>query len=48
MFMDHGFDPVTDLKKNTYGVVEFAGNKPELELAFDRYLRSRDEDINSV
>jgi hypothetical protein len=48
MFMDHNFDPVTDLKKNTYGVVEFAGNKPELELAFDRYLRSRDEDINSV
>jgi len=48
MFFEHGFNPHTDLKKNTYGVVEFAGNKPELEQAFDRYLRSRNEDINSL
>ena len=46
MFLEHGFDPATDLKRNTFGVVEFAGNKPALEQAFDRYLRSREEDGN--
>jgi len=46
MFLEHGFDPSTDLKRNTFGVVEFAGNKPALEQAFDRYLRSREEDGN--
>jgi hypothetical protein len=29
MFLDHGFDPATDLKRNSYGVIEFAGNKPD-------------------
>lgn len=48
MFLEHGFDPTTDLKKNTYGVIEFAGNKPALEREFDRYLRSRAEDANSI
>jgi hypothetical protein len=47
MFLEHGFDPITDLKRNTHGVIEFAGNKPELERAFDRYLRSRQEDDNA-
>ena len=46
MFLEHGFDPSTDLKRNTFGVIEFAGNKPALEQAFDRYLRSREEDGN--
>jgi hypothetical protein len=48
MFLQHGFDPHTDLKRNTYGVVEFAGNKPDLERAFDRYLRAREEDVNTL
>ena len=48
MFLEHGFDPATDLKRNGWGVVEFAGNKPELERAFDRYLRSREEDVNTL
>ena len=48
MFLRHGFDPHTDLKKNSHGVIEFAGNKPDLEREFDRYLRSRDEDANSI
>ena len=48
MFLEHGFDPVTDLKRNLDGVVEFAGNKPNLERAFDRYMRSRAEDVNSL
>lgn len=46
MFMRHGFDPDTDLKRNTYGVIEWAGNKPELEREWDLYLRSRGEDDN--
>jgi hypothetical protein len=29
-------------------VIEFAGNKPDLELDFDRYLRSRHEDVNTL
>jgi hypothetical protein len=48
MFLDHGFDPATDLKRNSYGVLEFAGNKPDLERTFDRYLRSREEDVNTL
>ena len=38
----------TDLKRNACGVLEFAGNKPDLERAFDRYLRSREEDVNTL
>jgi len=26
----------------------FAGNKPDLERAFDRYLRARNEDVNTL
>ncbi|HXW70259.1 MAG TPA: hypothetical protein VEK34_02245 [Methylocella sp.] len=48
MFINHQFDPNEDLKRNSYGVVEFAGNKPELEREFDNYLRSRMEDANMV
>ena len=48
MFLNHGFDPVRDLKRNTRGVIEFAGTKPELELEFARYLSARDEDCNSL
>jgi hypothetical protein len=48
MFLNHGFDPMRDLKRNTRGVIEFAGTKPELELEFARYLAARDEDCNSL
>ena len=48
MFLRHGFDPMTDLKRNLSGVIEFAGNKPDLERAFDRYLRAREEDVNTL
>lgn len=44
----HKFDPATDLRKNTYGVVELAGNKPELTHDIDVYFRSRDEDSNTL
>jgi hypothetical protein len=46
MFVKHGFNPFTDLKRNTYGVLEWAGNKPEMERDWDAYLRSRREDDN--
>jgi len=48
MFTRHGFDPDTDLKRNTFGILEWAGNKPELEREWDLYLRSRNEDINAL
>ena len=48
MFVRHGFDPDTDLKKNTTGVIELAGNKPELRRELDLYFRQRDEDANSL
>jgi hypothetical protein len=48
MFLEHGFDPQVDLKRNTSGVLEFSGAKPDLERAFDRYLRAREEDVNTL
>jgi hypothetical protein len=48
MFLDSGFDPAIELKRNTYGVLEFSGTKPNLERAFDRHLRSREEDVNTL
>ncbi len=48
MFERHGFHPDADLKRNTSGVLEWAGNKPELEREWDLYLRSRREDDNNL
>jgi hypothetical protein len=42
------FDPETDLKRNTYGVLELAGNKPRLSRDIHAYFHSRDEDANSM
>ena len=42
------FNPLEDLRRNSFGVLEFDGNKPELEREFDRYLRSRQEDANII
>lgn len=44
----HAFDPDLDLKWNTHGVVELAGNKPDLMHDIDRYFRQRSEDANVV
>lgn len=44
----HHFDPVWDLRWNSYGVVQLAGNKAELRHAVDLYFRQRNEDVNSV
>jgi len=46
ILVTHKFNPVTDLKRNVYGVLELAGNKPAMERAFDSYYRQRDEDAN--
>jgi hypothetical protein len=48
MFVRHGFDPDTDLKKNTSGVIELAGNKPELRRELALYFAQRDEDANTL
>ena len=42
------FDPRTDLKRNTTGVLELAGNKPKLRHDLDLYFRQRDEDSNTL
>jgi len=44
----HAFDPDVDLRKNTYGVVELAGNKPGLRDDIMDYLWSRAEDSNTA
>jgi hypothetical protein len=44
----HAFDPVTDLKRNSWGVLELAGNKPALARDIDHYFRQRDEDANTL
>jgi hypothetical protein len=48
MFVRHGFDPRTDLKRNIFGLYEWTGNKPELKREFDLYLRARNEDVNNL
>jgi hypothetical protein len=42
------FDPATDMKRNTHGVWELSGNKPQLSHDIDVYFRSRDEDSNTL
>ncbi len=48
MFIKHQFNPHADLKRNSYDVLEFSGNKPDLERMFDNYLRGREEDSNII
>lgn len=44
----HAFDPLTDLKRNSWGVLELSGSKPELSRDILKYFASRDEDSNSL
>ena len=46
VLVNNGFNPETDLKRNTYGLVELAGNKPKLRHDIDAYFRLRREDSN--
>lgn len=40
----HAFDPATDLKRNTSGLIELAGNKPGLRRDIMAYFSARQED----
>ena len=42
----HQFDPFEDLKRNVFGVLELAGNKPDLTRDIEIYFLLRDEDSN--
>lgn len=42
------FDPDTDLKRNSHGVLELAGNKLAMAHQMDRYFRQRNEDANTI
>ena len=44
----HDYDPENDLKHNDFGVLEFTGNKPELEKEIAAYFASREEDEDLV
>ena len=44
----NAFDPDEDLKRNVWGVLELAGNKPALARDIDAYFRARDEDSNTM
>jgi len=44
----HDFEPTEDVSYNADGVLEFAGNKPNLESAVLDYFQSRDEDAIEV
>jgi len=46
VLIKNDFNPFADLKHNTYGLVELAGNKPKLRQDIDAYFRSRREDSN--
>ena len=44
ILLKHDFDPVEDLKRNTSGILELAGNKPAFHRDIDAYFRQRNED----
>lgn len=46
--LEHGFDPDTDIMKNSHGVLELTCRKPKLRHDLDVYLRQRNEDANTL
>jgi len=44
----HGFDPDVDVKRNVWGVLELAGNKPALRRDLENYFRARCEDATTM
>jgi hypothetical protein len=44
----HQYDPLADIKRNTSGLPELLGNKPELRRDIAKYFASRNEDINAL
>ncbi len=47
ILVKHAFDPAEDLKRNTSGLLELAGNKPALQQDIERYFRQRNEDATT-
>jgi hypothetical protein len=48
IILKHQFDPYVDLKRNLHGVVELAGNKPDLRHDVHLYFNQRNEDSNTL
>jgi hypothetical protein len=48
MFVKYAFDPATDIQYNTDGVIEWAGNKPQLEEDWREHMQARDEDVQTL
>lgn len=48
VLVKHDFNPDIDIRRNTYGVLELTGNKPELQHDMWRYFRARNEDANCI
>ena len=48
MLTRHGFDPDVDVKRNVWGVLELAGNKPALRRDLENYFRARCEDATTM
>lgn len=44
----HQYDPDRDVKRNTFGLLELAGNKPALARDIYRYFSQRNEDDNAL
>jgi hypothetical protein len=40
----HKFDPLTDIHRNRWGILELSNNKPEFRRDVEKYFRDRDED----
>ena len=48
ILVDYQFDPVFDLRRNSQGIYELTGNKPEMRDAIRRYFISRQEDSSEL
>ena len=48
ILVKHHFDPEEDLKRNTSGLLELAGNKPEFHRDIEAYMRQRNEDATTL
>jgi glycosyltransferase involved in cell wall biosynthesis len=48
VLIKHDFDPTSDLKRNSHGVLELAGNKPGLRDDLLKYFGQRFEDANCL
>jgi hypothetical protein len=45
---ENDYDPMKDVRYNTQGVLELAGNKPKLANDLYRYMVQRNEDANTL